>query len=45
VEQLREIMKQHGFSTETILDRLECFGGFREFTDNLQDETTSNIRD
>jgi len=28
VEQLRLIMKSRGFSEETIMDRLECFGGF-----------------
>ena len=30
VGQLEEIMRQHGFSAETMLDRLECFGGFTE---------------
>jgi sulfhydrogenase subunit delta len=28
VPQMQEVMKKHGFSDETILDRLECFGGF-----------------
>ena len=28
VRQLITIMEQHGFSPETIIDRLECFGGF-----------------
>jgi coenzyme F420-reducing hydrogenase gamma subunit len=28
VGQLAEIMRRYGFSEETILDRLECFGGF-----------------
>jgi sulfhydrogenase subunit delta len=28
VDQMREIMKKYGFSEETMLDRLECFGGF-----------------
>jgi hypothetical protein len=28
IEQLRVIMKSRGFSEETIMDRLECFGGF-----------------
>jgi sulfhydrogenase subunit delta len=32
VEQLEKIMHQYGFSPETILDRLECFGGFAKFT-------------
>jgi sulfhydrogenase subunit delta len=34
IDQMHEIMKKHGFSEETILDRLECFGGFaREAAD------------
>ena len=28
IGQLTEIMIRHGFSRETIIDRLECFGGF-----------------
>ncbi len=28
IRQLVAIMEQHGFSKETIIDRLECFGGF-----------------
>lgn len=28
VAQLRAIIDQHGFTEETFLDRLECFGGF-----------------
>lgn len=28
VDQLIAIMERHGFSRETIIDRLECFGGF-----------------
>ena len=36
IDQLYEIMKKHGFSSETILDRLECFGGFQDFTDSLR---------
>jgi sulfhydrogenase subunit delta len=30
VAQMHEIMRRHGFSDETILDRLECFGGFEQ---------------
>lgn len=30
LEQLKKIMKEHGFSEEIILDRLECFGGFQD---------------
>lgn len=36
LDQLIEIMKKNGFSTETILDRLECFGGFKNFTESLR---------
>ncbi|MDA8432363.1 MAG: hypothetical protein M0Z60_05290 [Nitrospiraceae bacterium] len=33
VEQLEKIMQEHGFAQETILDRLECFGGFARFAE------------
>jgi len=36
VEQLKKIMKEHGFSEDIILDRLECFGGFSAFTKELR---------
>jgi sulfhydrogenase subunit delta len=36
VNQLAEIMRQYGFSLETILDRLECFGGFAEQVEALR---------
>ncbi len=36
VEQLKNIMAEHGFSSETLLDRLECFGGFSAFVDGLR---------
>jgi len=36
VDQMKTIMKEHGFSEETILDRLECFGGFAKHTDDLR---------
>jgi len=36
VEQIEKIMKDHGFSNETILDRLECFGGFAKHADSLR---------
>lgn len=39
IAQLEAIMKSHGFSTETILDRLECFGGFRDFAAELRKAT------
>lgn len=36
VEQMQKIMEQHGFSTEAVLDRLECFGGFAEHASGLR---------
>jgi coenzyme F420-reducing hydrogenase gamma subunit len=35
--QLEEIMQERGFSPETILDKLECFGGFDSFCGSLRD--------
>jgi sulfhydrogenase subunit delta len=36
VEQMRKIMKEYGFPEETILDRLECFGGFKAHAEILR---------
>ena len=36
VEQLKLIMKEHGFSEEIMLDRFECFGGFSAYTEALR---------
>lgn len=36
VEQIISIMKEHNFSADTIIDRLECFGGFKEFAEALK---------
>ncbi|MDH4027955.1 MAG: NADH:ubiquinone oxidoreductase [Nitrospirota bacterium] len=36
VQQIINIMEEHRFSAETILDRLECFGGFAEHADALR---------
>lgn len=36
VGRLEEIMKKNKFSAETMLDRLECFGGFQGYTENLR---------
>jgi coenzyme F420-reducing hydrogenase gamma subunit len=36
VEQMKEIMKKHGFPEETMLDRLECFGGFAQHADKMR---------
>lgn len=40
VGQLNEIMKKNGFSEETILDRLECFGGFAQHADDVRKNLT-----
>jgi sulfhydrogenase subunit delta len=44
VEQLIRIMDEHGFTPETILDRLECFGGFEKFARALRGGTVG-VRD
>ncbi|MDP2104453.1 MAG: hypothetical protein Q8J76_00550, partial [Desulfobulbaceae bacterium] len=36
VEQLICIMEQYGFSKDTIIDRLECFGGFASYVGPLR---------
>jgi sulfhydrogenase subunit delta len=36
MEQMKEIMKKYGFSEETLLDRLECFGGFAKEADAIR---------
>jgi sulfhydrogenase subunit delta len=36
IEQMKTIMKERGFSEETLLDRLECFGGFAQQADALR---------
>ncbi|MBI4697971.1 MAG: NADH:ubiquinone oxidoreductase [Nitrospirae bacterium] len=36
VEQMKKVMKDLGFSDETIMDRLECFGGFQTDEKNGQ---------
>ncbi len=36
LEQMKTIMKERGFSDETILDRLECFGGFAQHVDDFR---------
>jgi coenzyme F420-reducing hydrogenase gamma subunit len=30
IDQMMKIMKEHGFSDETVMDRLDCFGGFTD---------------
>lgn len=39
VAELEKVMEEHGFSPEEILDRLECFGGFAAFADELRMKT------
>jgi coenzyme F420-reducing hydrogenase gamma subunit len=36
VAQMQKIMVQYGFSPETILDRLECFGGFAQHAGEMR---------
>ncbi len=36
VEQMQAIMKERGFSEETLLDRLECFGGFARHAEEIR---------
>ncbi|MDH4317833.1 MAG: NADH:ubiquinone oxidoreductase [Desulfobulbaceae bacterium] len=36
MEQLFNIMKRHGISEETLLDRLECFGGFDDYVRKIR---------
>ncbi|MGE5808140.1 MAG: NADH:ubiquinone oxidoreductase [Nitrospirota bacterium] len=42
VEQMKEIMRKNGFSEETLLDRLECFGGFAEHVTDIRRDLTAN---
>jgi sulfhydrogenase subunit delta len=44
VEQMKEIMKKYGFSEETMLDRLECFGGFAKNADTLRTNMKASTR-
>ncbi|MEW6501328.1 MAG: NADH:ubiquinone oxidoreductase [Thermodesulfobacteriota bacterium] len=39
VRQLEEIMARYGFSRETLIDRLECFGGFHSQVAELRTKT------
>jgi len=36
IDLMKEVMKRNGFSEETMLDRLECFGGFKEHATALR---------
>jgi hypothetical protein len=33
---MTKIMAERGFSTETLLDRLECFGGFTSHVEEIR---------
>jgi sulfhydrogenase subunit delta len=43
MEQLREVMKEHGFSREMLLDRLECFGGFSAHLAELNEKSEQDL--
>ena len=43
MEQMKAIMIKYGFSEETMLDRLECFGGFEKDADTLR-KTMARIK-
>jgi sulfhydrogenase subunit delta len=42
VELMKTIMKERGFSEETVLDRLECFGGFKQYAANIRKSLTTD---
>lgn len=42
--QLLEIMRKYGISEETILDRLECFGGFTKQAEKLRQKISSGSK-
>lgn len=44
LEQLTAIMTKHGFTLETIIDRLECFGGFAGQVNKLRRRTVAKPR-
>ncbi len=44
VEQMRAIMLERGFPEETLLDRLECFGGFAQYAEKLRAEMTKPLK-
>lgn len=41
MDQMKTIMKEKGFTEETLLDRLECFGGFEKHADALRKTMTT----
>jgi len=36
MEEMKKIMDEKGFAEEIMIDRLECFGGFKEYVDKLR---------
>ncbi len=42
VEQMQAIIEKYGFSEETLLDRLECFGGFAKYADAIRLKISSS---
>ena len=41
IGQMKAIMKERGFSDETVLDRLECFGGFAQHAEGMRKNLTT----
>ena len=41
IGQMKAIMKERGFSDETVLDRLECFGGFAQHATEIRNNLTT----
>jgi len=44
LEQIKHVMKEHGFTMETLLDRLECFGGFASQARDVRSELNEEAR-
>jgi len=42
IQGIQAIMKEHGFSEETLLDRLECFGGFAKHSEAIRLKISSS---
>lgn len=38
LEEMKKLMGEKGFSQEILIDRLECFGGFRDYVEKLRKE-------
>ncbi|TAN40345.1 MAG: NADH:ubiquinone oxidoreductase [Nitrospirae bacterium] len=44
IEQMISIMDKHGFTKDTIMDRLECFGGFAAYAGQLRESLNAEDR-